>query len=142
MAPECGEGHEMYTVLLSALPTMFTFLRIKGMSPHGNAAGQEFHNCYAKQRRAGQQIKNQKDALFLGVSVSVVGTCRKRGIPFSTAFLRLLCDDSRNLFDDGQFLADPLTADTDNGRQPKLELSGPIRTKSPLETLPDAVAFA
>ena len=80
----------MYTVLLNALPTLFTFLRIKGMPAHGNATEQEFHNGYAKQRRVRRQIKNQKGALFLGVHVSVVGTCRKRGIPFSAAFLHLL----------------------------------------------------
>ena len=91
IAPEYGEGHETYAVLLNALPTLFTFLRIKGMPAHGNATEQEFHNGYAKQRRVRRQIKNQKGALFLGVLVSVVGTCRKRGIPFSVAFLHLLC---------------------------------------------------
>ena len=142
IALEYGEGHEMYTVLLNALPTLFTFLRIKGMPAHGNATEQEFHNGYAKQRRVRRQIKNQKGALFLGVLVSVVGTCRKRGIPFSAAFLRLLCRGSWNLFDDKQFLVDPITGDIDGSRHPKLELSGPIRTKPPPETLPDAAAAA
>ena len=111
------------------------------MPPHGNATGQGFHNCYAKRRRVRRQIKNQKGA-FLDVLVSIVGTCRRRGIPFSAAFLHLLCRSSWNLFDDGQFLVDPFTVDIDGGRHPKLELSGHIRTKPPPETLPDAAAAA
>ena len=111
------------------------------MFPHGSATEREFHNCYVKQRRVRRQIKNQKGALFLGILVSIVGTCRKRGIHFSTAFLHLFCRVSWNLFGDKQFLVDPLTGDIDN-RHPKLELSEPIRTKPPPETLPDAEAAA
>lgn len=80
-----GEGHEIRTALLNALPTTFTFLKHAGMPSQNNRAEQELHAGPAREKCIRRQLKNQKGMKCMSVLSTVFRTAENLGIWPSTA---------------------------------------------------------
>ena len=94
-----GEGHQMHTALLNALPTMFTFLEHPGMPSQNNRAEQELHAGPAREKRIRIQLKNRKGMHCMSVLSTVFRTADNLGIWPSTAVQMAVRDPGWNMMD-------------------------------------------
>ena len=120
----CMFDKRVKTLLINAIPNMFTFLSVPGMPPHNNDAESLIRNGVVPHRRVRHKIVTPEGREVFSINTTFTQTCRLQKASPARALLEYMLNENWDLFRDAANTPASLVND-DGTRYSIFDIPGP-----------------